>query len=121
MNQIATWPVDVLRQRMSALPLPSKSPTPAAVHAVGASGSGTFDAIAVPFMSHTAPWPAEVSRQTMSIFWSPLKSCTGVGTASTVNWSEVPVKPKAPRNPGARFVKLKSMASKSVDVKVISV
>src|SRR5262245_9590418 len=73
MNQIAVSPVAVLRQRMSDLVSPSKSPVSATVHAVGTLPRLPNDASTEPFISQITALPL-VSRQRMSALPSPLKS-----------------------------------------------
>src|SRR5580704_9303215 len=71
-SQIATLPL-VSCQRMSPLPLLSKSPVPAIDQLVGTLVSGRFEVTVPPLINHIATWLA-LSRQSRSACPSPSKS-----------------------------------------------
>src|SRR5207253_9437786 len=75
MSQIVFPPVAPLRHRMSDLPSPSKSPTPAMLQlrSVTVANIAALE-IAVPLMSQIVFSPVERLRHRMSDFPSPLKS-----------------------------------------------
>src|ERR1700742_3487251 len=82
--QIAVRPSapDVLRQKRSALPSPSKSPMPAIFQFVSATEViSEFVVIVAPFMKYIAFAPVLPLRQTRSPLRSPLKSCGVFATA----------------------------------------
>src|SRR6267154_1562961 len=75
MSQIAFSPVALLRHRMSDLPSPSKSPTPAMLQLRSASVEKSPPPVCVvPFMSQMAFSPVAWLRHRMSDLPSPLKS-----------------------------------------------
>src|SRR5258705_13422106 len=77
MSRIAFCPVELLRHRMSALPSPSKPPTPTMCQFRSETVS-TVEVLATlpPFMSHSWFWPVTLLCQRMSALPPPLKSAT---------------------------------------------
>ncbi len=74
-NQIAFSPVARSRHRMSDLPSPSKSPTPAMLQLRSITVEiGALLESVVPFMSQIAFWPVVLLRHKISDIPSPLKS-----------------------------------------------
>src|SRR6266540_7013102 len=71
-NQIATAPLEVLRQSRSLLPSPSKSPVTAMAQALGTAPRLPDCETWSPFTSQIATVPVLPSRQTMSLLPSPL-------------------------------------------------
>ncbi len=75
MNQIWFCPLLLLRQRMSALPSPSKSPVPTIFQLRSDIVAMNEPLTSVPpFMNQMASWPVTESRHKMSDLPSPSKS-----------------------------------------------
>src|SRR6478672_8251081 len=74
-----SWPLAMLRQRMSLLPSPSKSPTPATNQAWSVIDVSVCDVAALPDF-HSTLAPVLVLRQRMSALPSPSKSAAPLAT-----------------------------------------
>src|SRR6266567_2240108 len=74
-NHMVTVPVDAWRHRMSALPSPLKSPTPAIDQSVPVP-MVLAETTLVPFINHIMTVPVDAWRHRMSALPSPLKSPT---------------------------------------------